>query len=102
MDEQQNQQPVNNAAPVMEPQKKSFGPMIGIIIIIILFALGAWYFFAESQNEVTLPEVSSSDEVNAIEEDLSLEPMDNSSFENELQSIEAELDAEIEAAGQLQ
>ena len=60
--------------------KKSFGPLIGVVIIIIVLLLGAFYIWggklsvndkAVAQTvETEVAPVSSSDEVNAIESDL--------------------------------
>ena len=104
MDEQQGQQPVANQettgpgmgkAPQMPTDdKKSFGPIIGIIIIIVILAIGAFYFFSKSGDSAM--EATSPDEINAIEEDLNAEPVDESSFEDEMSQLDAELNAEIE------
>jgi len=110
---QQNNPPVNPApgsgAPQPEAPKKQYGPMIGIIIIIALLALGGLYFYgmqlmqSDTQMEDTqtteesdaittqLQMQSSSDEVDAIEADLeatSIESLDSGAeeFEGELQA----------------
>ncbi len=81
-----------------KPEKdKSFGPVIGIIIIIIILALGGFYFWGQrlvkegilNEDEKTqekydqalesLRQLSDSDDVSAIEEDLNatdLSPLD--------------------------
>lgn len=60
--------------------KKSFGPLIGVVIIIIILLLGAFYIWGGKLSvndrdvaqtvETEVASVSSSDEVNAIESDL--------------------------------
>ncbi len=60
--------------------KKSFGPLIGVVIIIIVLLLGAFYIWGGKLSvndkdvaqtvETEVAPVSSSDEVNAIESDL--------------------------------
>lgn len=63
-----NQNPVNMTP---EAPKKSFGPIIGIIIIIIVLAVGAFYFLgAKVTQDNNLPSKSTSDEVTSIEADL--------------------------------
>lgn len=55
-------------------QKRSYGPIIGIIIIFVLFVAGALYFiWAKSLSErerIMVPPVSPSDDINSIESDL--------------------------------
>lgn len=80
-----NQAPIS---PIPESPKKSFGPLIGIVIIIIVLAVGAFYFWGEKlvvDND--LPPVSQSDEVNSIESDLSAQSDTNIDFGD----LEAEL-----------
>ncbi len=56
--------------------KKSFGPLIGVIIIIVVLLLGAFYIWGGKLSNDTdvvsdeLTPVSTSDEVSAIESDL--------------------------------
>jgi hypothetical protein len=66
-----NQNPVNMTP---EAPKKSFGPLIGIVIIIIVLAIGAFYFWgAKVTEDNNLPPVSSSDEVSSLETDLGMQ-----------------------------
>lgn len=54
-------------------QKRSYGPIIGIVIIFVLFVLGALYFWGKSLSErdrVAVPPVSPSDDISSIESDL--------------------------------
>ncbi len=57
-----------NQAPVAEG-KKSFGPIAGVIIIVILLVVGALYMM---RGETTAPDAvqTSSDEVSTIESEL--------------------------------
>ena len=51
MEENQNNTPVN---PEPKPSgDKSFGPIIGIIIIIIMLVIGALYFWGNALNKQT-------------------------------------------------
>ncbi len=71
---------MENQIPSTEP-KKSFGPLIGIIIIIIVLLLGAFYIWGgklsvsdkstdgATKSQEVAP-VSDSDEISAIENDL--------------------------------
>jgi uncharacterized membrane protein len=69
MEPNQNQpvQPVGQ-----EGEKRSLGPIIGIIVVIIILILGAFYFWGgKLSNGTSSDEVStSSDEVSAIEGEL--------------------------------
>lgn len=41
-------EPQNNQNPLPQPsEKKSFGPLIGIILIVLVFVIGAFYFWGE-------------------------------------------------------
>ncbi len=81
-------------------KNESIGPVIGLIIIIILIALGSVYFLGQRSLDgdtdtqtQEIQEQSSSYEISAIEEDL--EDTDMESLDQELAEIEAELDAEL-------
>ena len=90
----------------LEPQapKKQYGPLIGIIIIVVLLAIGGLYLWgmqlmkgdemmpAAESDQVTedLRNYNSSDDINAIEADLNATSIDNldsgaSEVEGELQ-----------------
>jgi hypothetical protein len=73
MDPMQNQNPAPAQAsmPSSEP-KKSFGPLAGVIIIVILLILGALYMFRgnEVTEDAAVQTTESSDEVSSIESDL--------------------------------
>lgn len=74
--------------------KKSFGGLIGIIVIIIILVAGAIYFF--SGKEAGAP-VSPSDEVGALEQDLGVDTVGDQDLGlDELNSIETDLNAELE------
>lgn len=99
------QQPINlNQNPVMmpEPQKKSMGPMIGLLIILIVIILGGLYFWNQTadmpyENTSTdelgvIQQQGTSDEVSSIETDLQATVID--SIDTELGNIDAELQAQ--------
>ena len=59
----------------MDPiqNKKSFGPIVGVVVIVIALLVGIFYFWntkALAPTEI-LPTVSSSDTVDSIQQDLS-------------------------------
>lgn len=70
---------MENQIPAGEP-KKSFGPLIGVIIIVIVLSLGAFYIWGGKLSvndrdvaqtaETEVAPVSASDEIDAIENDL--------------------------------
>lgn len=86
------------------PSAKSNGPIVGIIVVIIVLAIGAYYLYAElqsqkmlrEQNEVT-QEAQMTDEeaVTNIEGDLQAEDLSN--IEAELDADLQQLDAELQA-----
>ncbi len=57
-----------NQAPVAEG-KKSFGPIAGVVIIVILLIVGALYMMGGNDAVTDVPQ-NSSDEVSAIESEL--------------------------------
>lgn len=89
--------------PEQEAPGKSSGPIVGIIIIVLVIALGGIYFWKtqiESRQDTptdesvaadvaTLTAQGTSDDVNAIEEDLTATDLDT--LDAELNGIEAEL-----------
>jgi uncharacterized protein HemX len=85
------------------PHKQSSGPLIGIIIIVLVMALGGVYFWKttlQERNDATTDEAvatevealktqGTSDDINSIEADLSATDLD--ALNSELDSIGAEL-----------
>ena len=91
------------------PNARSFGPLVGIIIIIVVLLIGAFYFFNtkvdELQETELLPTIQSggeteaivnqletqgtSDDIGAIEEDLNATDLEN--LDTELNQILNEL-----------
>lgn len=83
MDPQQNQVPMESM-----PEKKSFGPLIGIIVIIAVIVIGGLYFWSGmfSSDEAVMPS------------DAEVTPTEVSSTEvssAEIDNLEAELDASM-------
>ncbi len=81
----------------------SQGPVVGIIVVIIVLIVGAFYFFTRLSNVNTLPPTdtvdgasedvsfaptATSDEPAAIEDDLNAEDFNN--IDAELESLDAE------------
>ncbi len=72
----ENQAPIG--MPVQPTAKKSYGPMLGVIIIIVVLVLGAFYIWGgklsttakDDAATTSLAPVSNSDDVNSIEADL--------------------------------
>ncbi len=94
--------PINmapNTTPVMGGEEKNgkTGAMIGILVIIIILVIGALYFWGErlvgtpeEETPTTFqPEESTSDELAAIEADLSATALEG--FDQEINSIDTEL-----------
>ncbi|MEK9185291.1 MAG: hypothetical protein AAB863_00810 [Patescibacteria group bacterium] len=96
--------PINmNQMPPMPqvPQKKSSGPLIAVIIILVLIVIGGMYFLGQRMNkdygvpsqtdQITdsLNQQSSSDDLNSIEADLNA--VDFDSLDQGAAVIEAEL-----------
>ena len=93
-------------APVTEPEKKSAGPLVGIIIIVVLIVLAGFYFWGSLLGDrnmtaeeiasepdsalVELEEQSASDEVIDIEIDLDSTQLDD--LDKELGDIDLELE----------
>lgn len=85
-----NQTPTPETQPTTVTPGTSFGPIIGIIVIVIALVIGALYFWggAVTQNsEAELAPVSSSDDLASIEADL----MASSSAEFDFSDIESDL-----------
>lgn len=104
MDTNQPQQPGfgENQIP---PVKKSVGPMVGLVIVIILIVLGGIYFWKEMEykkNDVgydqntdemyAIQNQNDSDEINTIEADLEATNIDT--IDSEINSIDTELQAQ--------
>lgn len=78
---------VPNQMPPMQPteNKKSFGPLIAVIVILVLIVIGGLYFLKErSSQEVYIPE---------IQEDPITESLNQQSSSDDLESIESDLNA---------
>ena len=71
-----------------EPEKKSAGPVFGIIIIVVLIILGGFYFWG------TLSDSMSPAEIEA-EVDAALEDLETQSTSDEVSDIEADLDSTL-------
>ena len=90
-------QPINmTMPPPMEPAQRakgSFGPVIGIVIIIALLVLGALYFWGGSLLQEVSPttdtQQQASDTTEAIEADLTAAA--DGSFDADLQQLDSEL-----------
>lgn len=85
-----------NQMPIQETPKKSAGPVIGIIIIVIVLVVGAFYFWGAKLNNQSVPApeteqlpLSSSDEVENISADLNATAIDG--IDESLDAIDAEL-----------
>lgn len=94
MDPMQNQ-PMP-AAPSPAPEKKAFGPLIGIVIVIVALVIGAFYFWGQKASQESssadgasfeIAAVSEGDDLESIEQDLSVDP----SAEFDFSDLEAEL-----------
>ncbi|RJR12778.1 hypothetical protein C4585_03225 [Candidatus Parcubacteria bacterium] len=107
MDQAPYTPPQNPTSPA--PEKSSAGPIIGAVIVIVILALGALYFWGAQLNEAPeelplipgdaptgeewAPSGSGSDEAAAIESDLDATDMAafEAQMEADLRAIEAEL-----------
>ena len=87
--------PQEEASSSGQTPQKSMGPMLGIVIIVILLVLGGFYFWGtqikdrsqvEDKTEMTAQEI-------ANQEDTALERLESQSTSDEIDDIEAELDA---------
>ena len=77
------------AAPEMsvgEPEKKSAGPVFGIVIIVVLLILAGFYFWGTLNDSMSPAEI-------AAEADTALESLETQSTSDEISDIEADLDA---------
>jgi len=75
--------------PEVETEKKSAGPLFGIIIIVVLFVLAGFYFWStqiKDSGSMTAEEI-------AAEVDPNLESLGSQSTSDEIENIEADLDA---------
>ena len=73
------------------PKKSSIGPVVGIIIVVLIIILGGLYIWGRelSEDGADNGTPSTSDEVSAIEEDLSASDFED--LDAEAAAIEAEL-----------
>lgn len=87
---QEEQLEVEMAAPesVNEPEKKSAGPVFGIIIIVVLLILGGFYFWGTLNDSMSPAEIEA-------EIDTALESLETQSTSDEVSDIEADLDATL-------
>ncbi|MDP3958419.1 MAG: hypothetical protein Q8Q36_03085 [bacterium] len=72
----------------MEQEGQGKGALIGIIIVIVLLALGGYWLWREGGSSILSPETAS-DDLEAIEADLSANALNG--FDDDLSDIEAEL-----------
>lgn len=82
-----------NQVPMQEAPKKSVGPLVGIIIIIIVLVIGALYFWGmQTVKNESFPEIpavaplSASDELQDISADLSATVIDG--VDSDLRAID--------------
>jgi|688.fasta_scaffold1384742_2 hypothetical protein len=66
----------------MEEQKNGIGALAGTIIVVIILIIGGFYFYGQriekqEQNEASVVQATSSDEVNDIQKDLDTLNFDN-------------------------
>lgn len=107
MEETQNNNEVSENTEQMQPvsKKLSFGPVLGIILIIILLVLGGFYLWGQKLNTggvmtaeeilqqedpllVDIESQSTSDEISNIEDDLGA--IDLEALDSELENIDQE------------
>ena len=78
-----------------QTQQKSMGPMLGIVIIVVLLVLGGFYFWGTQIKDKSQvqenAEVTAEDIAN--QEDTALENLNTQSTSDEIDDIEADLDA---------
>lgn len=111
MGQMPNQQPemggqINSMPPTpqsSDPDKKSTGSLVGILIILLIIIVGGWYFLRERSQKIpifdedtessieSLEKQGTSDEVVDIEADLNATNL--SDLDAELDSIDQELQA---------
>jgi preprotein translocase subunit YajC len=66
----------------MEEQKNGIGALAGTIIVVIILIIGGFYFYGQriekqKQNQASVTETSSSDEIDDIEKDINDLNFDN-------------------------
>jgi hypothetical protein len=87
--------------PNMQPVEGSNGPVVGIIVVIVVLIVGAFYFFTRineiqdvpqelplTNEEMEMTQTSNSDDVDAIEGDLEAENFDD--VDAEMEALDAE------------
>lgn len=98
--------PITPSYSPLEPHKKSYGPLIAVVVILLVIIVGGLYFLGQRMSKTpytppadttntdsvtaSLKSQSSSDDLNAIEKDL------NSTDLNNLDQGAAALQAEIQ------
>ncbi len=87
-EEQPETDQVSSDKPTSESEKKSAGPLFGIIIIVVLIVLAGFYFWAQLGDR----DVMTAEEI-AAEIDPNLESLESQSLSDEIADIEADLDA---------
>lgn len=80
------QEAPESTEPMGEPEKKSAGPVFGIIIIVVLLILAGFYFWGTLDDSMSPAEI-------AAEADTALESLETQSTSDEISDIEADLDA---------
>ena len=93
------EQPMPEGMPEPQPEGKSgsYGPIVGILIIVVLLIFAGFYFWGDSLNS-EMPEVDNTEEVptapegEAMEEEATEVPLSDS---DELDALEAELEGTI-------
>lgn len=88
----------------MQPVEGSNGPVIGIIVVIVVLIVGAFYFFTRineiqdvpqelplTDEEMAMTQTSDSDDVDAIEGDLEAENFDD--VDAEMEALDAEFNS---------
>lgn len=85
-----------NQMPMQGTPKKSVGPIVGIIIIVIVLVIGAFYFWGAELNQTPAPATASplseSDELTDISADLSATAING--IDDSVSAMEAEVDAQ--------
>ena len=86
--------PQEEASSSGQTPQKSMGPMLGIVIIVILLVLGGFYFWGtqiKDRSQVQEVEITAEDIAN--QEDTTLKNLQSQSTSDEIDDIEADLDA---------
>jgi uncharacterized protein HemX len=84
----------------MPQPSKSNGPVVGIIVVIIVLAIGAYYLFAQLQSQQAAreadqaAELSQSNKISDIEADVSAQQQDLDALDAQTQADLQELNAQ--------